>query len=102
MNVHKVKSWPKFFQPLSEGVRTHELRRNDRRYEVGDVLEMHEFFSDTQTYSGRILSMRITSITSASEPCAVSEEALHNEFCILSVKLMRPSTHVTLMPWGDS
>ena len=90
MSTHKVKSWPKFFQPLSDGTRTHELRRNDRRYQVGDVLEMHEYLPDKQVYSGRTLYMKVTSITSASEPCAVSEEALHNDFCILSVKLVRP------------
>lgn len=92
MRVHKVKSWPEFFQPLSEGIRTHELRRNDRSYQVGDMLEMHEFLPDRRVYSGRTLMMRITSITSASEPCAVSEEALHSDFCILSVKLDRELT----------
>lgn len=88
MNIHRIKSWPKFFQPLSNGQRTHELRRNDREYKVGDVLELREFLYNEKVYSGRVIQMAITSITSASEPCAVSEEALHIEFCILSVKLI--------------
>lgn len=85
---HKVKSWPEFFTAISEGQRTHELRRNDRAYKVGDTLELNEYTLEAGVFTGRVCSVLITSITSRQEPCAVSDEALNKEFCILSVKLI--------------
>jgi hypothetical protein len=92
MKVHTVKSWPQFFKPILEGSRTHELRKNDRGYEIGDRLELREFMPETQTYSGRRCIVEVTSITSIQEPCAVSENALHRDFCILSVKRITSET----------
>ena len=86
MTTHVLKSWPRFFQQLLEGNRTHELRRNDRDYRIGDRMELREFDPKADAYTGRICCIEITSITSSQEPCAVSDEALHRDFCILSVK----------------
>lgn len=92
MNVHTLKSWPRFFGPISMGTRTHELRRNDRSYAIGDLLDLREFDPHAQAYSGRTARAEITSITSAAEPCAVSGEALHPDFCILSIRLVDTKT----------
>lgn len=89
MTTHALKSWPKFFVPIAAGTRTHELRRNDRNFCVGDTLELREFDPTVNEYSGRTCRVTITSLTSADEPCAVSAEALHQDFCILSVRLVR-------------
>lgn len=88
MKTHSIKSWPKFFIPISCGERTHELRRDDRNYEVGDWLHLNEFDPGSGNFTGRSCMVKITSLTSANEPCAVSKEALHGDFCILSVKLV--------------
>lgn len=83
---HKVKSWPQFFEAALSGAKTHEVRRmTDRDYRIGDQLRLQEFDPARETYSGRELVMRITYITSAEAPCALSEECLHADFCILSV-----------------
>jgi hypothetical protein len=86
MKTHVVKSWPKFFSHISAGIRTHELRRNDRDYRLGDRLELHEYTPETGTYTGQVCTVEITSLTSTQETCAVSGEALNRDFCILSVK----------------
>lgn len=88
MTTHALKSWPKFFAPIAAGMRTHELRRNDRNFQVGDLLELREFEPTANEYTGRTCRVAITSLTSADEPCAVSAEALHRDFCILSVRLV--------------
>jgi len=85
MTIHSLKSWPKFFDPISAGLRMHELRRNDRDFRVGDRIELREFDPEMNLYTGRKCLVMITSITSAGEPCAVSEIALDKDFCILSV-----------------
>lgn len=86
MTVHVLKSWPQFFTRLSAGTRTHELRKNDRDYHEGDFLELREYNPSTNEYTGRVCTVQITSMTSTDEPCAVSKEALHPDFCILSVR----------------
>jgi hypothetical protein len=84
--IHHLKSWPDFFQPIKQGSRTHELRRNDRDFRVGDTLILHEFDPKVNHYTGEQCEVEITSITSFAQPCAVSGEALNPDFCILSIR----------------
>lgn len=41
--VHDLKTWPVYFTALAEGRKTYELRRDDRGFEVGDVLRLREW-----------------------------------------------------------
>jgi hypothetical protein len=83
---HKVKSWTQFFEATLSGAKTHEVRRlTDRDYRVGDRLLLQEYEPNTETYSGRELVVRITYMTSADAPCALSEECLHPDYCIFSI-----------------
>lgn len=83
---HRVKSWPNFFEATLAGTKTHDVRRiNDRDYEVGDTLRLMEFDPEKQQYTGRELRVRITYVTSAKSPCALSEACLHPDYCILSI-----------------
>jgi hypothetical protein len=86
--VHHVKSWPQYFGPIKNGQRTHDLRRNDRGFQVGDAMVLEEFDPQAQKYTGETCEVEITSMTSMSQPCAVSSEALDPAFCILSIKRM--------------
>lgn len=86
MKIHVLKSWPQYFEALLKGTRTHELRRNDRNFEINDVLELHEFDPATQDYTGRTYRYLVTSLTQKNAVCAVSDQALHPDFCILSVR----------------
>jgi hypothetical protein len=60
MAVHKLKSWPEFFEPLASGAKPFELRKNDRDYQLGDHLLLQEWEPRTQTYSGREVLRRIS------------------------------------------
>ena len=83
---HKVKSWPKLFEATLAGLKTHEVRRmSDRDYSVGDTLRLQEYDPTSAHYTGRELTVRITYITSAKLPCALSEACLHPDYCILSI-----------------
>lgn len=85
-NIHVVKSWPRFYQPLVAGVRHHELRINDRDYHIGDLLWLCEYNEKTSTYTGKERIFRITDMTSQDLPCAASGAALADDHCILSVE----------------
>ena len=43
MKTHHLKCWPEFFEPICEGTKNFEIRRNDRDYEVGDLLILEEW-----------------------------------------------------------
>lgn len=42
--VHSVKCLPEYFEPLYEGTKTFEVRKNDRFYRIGDYLAVNEFY----------------------------------------------------------
>lgn len=41
-HAHDLKTDPEAFDAVLRGLKTHELRLDDRRYTVGDVLRLHE------------------------------------------------------------
>lgn len=93
--AHAVKSWPHLFATALTGERTHELRRStDRDYRVGDTLVLCEFDPASQTYTGREHEVVITYITSAANPCALSDSGLASGFCILSIAPTKPNYEI--------
>lgn len=40
---HLLKTWPTYFDAVKSGVKTFELRRDDRGYKVGDILDLREY-----------------------------------------------------------
>lgn len=43
---HELKVWPAYFQPISNGEKSFEVRRDDRGFQKGDVLWLREFNPD--------------------------------------------------------
>ncbi len=63
MAWHQLKTWPEQFQSVMKGTKRHEVRINDRNFNVGDTLNLREFDPETSTYSGRAIEVRVTYIT---------------------------------------
>jgi hypothetical protein len=63
---HELKCWPEFFTPLLTGAKTFELRKNDRGFQVGDVLWLREWDAGDPGqgfgYTGREMRRRVTYI----------------------------------------
>ena len=84
--VHNLKCWPQFFDAIAEGHKRHDLRRaRDRDFRVGDELLLREYDPAAEIYTGRWQRVKVTYVTSALQPCALSELALSPDFCILSI-----------------
>lgn len=60
--VHALKILPKHFKDIKDGVKTFEIRKNDRDFVEGDVLALNEWTPDTETYTGRFMFARINKI----------------------------------------
>jgi len=50
---------PHYFDAVEKGIKTFELRKNDRDFQVGDYLMLNEW---KQGYTGRKLTRKITYI----------------------------------------
>lgn len=46
MTRHDLKCGPAYFEAIYNGRKTFEVRRNDRGFQAGDVLDLHEFNPD--------------------------------------------------------
>lgn len=87
--THELKCWPAFFEAIADGRKRHDLRRaGDRDFRVEDRLRLREFDPELDRYTGRERIVTVTYVTSADQPCALSEVALNPDFCILSIALL--------------
>lgn len=93
--IHVVKSWPKLFGEILAGTRKHDLRLNDRDYQVRDTLWLHEYDPDRQAYTGRDLKVVISAMTSGAE-------GLSPDYVVLSIEKDRSAYSVPgyLLPIG--
>lgn len=60
MVVHKLKTWPKYFQAIVDEEKTFEYRKNDRGFKKGDGLELLEYDPETNEFTGRSIRVLIT------------------------------------------
>ncbi|HTT74233.1 MAG TPA: DUF3850 domain-containing protein [Thermoplasmata archaeon] len=68
MIEHRLKCWPGHFEPLLVGAKRWEIRKNDRGFNVGDVLILSEFQRDgidesghtTGFFTGRSVRRKVT------------------------------------------
>lgn len=59
MTTHELRSWPRYFADTVAGIRTYDLRRDDRGFQVGDELLLREYDPDAGAYTGRTHRVRI-------------------------------------------
>ncbi|KRT87117.1 MULTISPECIES: ASCH/PUA domain-containing protein [Bacillus] len=60
---HKLKILPEYFEAVCTGVKNFEIRRNDRNYQVGDLLELNEYIPEKAEFTGRVVVREVTYIT---------------------------------------
>ena len=58
--IHDLKCWPSAFVPLNAGQKHVELRKDDRLYQVGDILALREWDPETQQPTGRVRLAKVT------------------------------------------
>lgn len=62
--THFIKIAPVYFEKVVDGSKKCEIRENDRRYKVGDIVVLMEYDKETDSFSGRTVIIEITYITS--------------------------------------
>jgi len=59
--THHLKILPEYFNAVRLGVKTFEIRKNDRDYKVGDSLLLKEY--DNNAFTGNVVKAIVTYIT---------------------------------------
>jgi len=62
MAQHELKLWPAPFDAVDRNEKRFEYRRDDRGFEVGDVLLLRCWDPAASVYTGRTLKRRVTYI----------------------------------------
>lgn len=76
--IHQLKISKKYFDDVQNGTKTFEVRKNDRGYNVGDVLILKEI-DYNNNYTGRTIKVKVTYFFSLF--------GLATGYCVLGVKL---------------
>ena len=72
---HEINLEPKYYAAVIAGMKTFELRENDRDYQVGDEVKLMEW--DEDGFTGRYYTITITYVLQD-----VPEYGLADGFCI--------------------
>ena len=52
MSTHDLKTWPDYYDSIAIGVKTFEVRKNDRDYRAGDTLILLRYDHKKRNYTG--------------------------------------------------
>lgn len=56
---HYIKTLYPFFEAVWDGTKTFEVRKDDRRYSVGDWVVLQEIYQDSLAYSGKTIQAKV-------------------------------------------
>lgn len=79
---HRLKCWPHFYGQLCGGIKSFEIRKDDRGFRVGDSLSLEEYDPETDQYSGRGYNGTITYILRGEE---AEQFGVQPGYCVLSL-----------------
>jgi hypothetical protein len=90
--IHGLKTWPQFFQAILDGVKTFELRQDDRGFEVGDVLLLQEF--DPYKGSGEYTFREVSRLV-VYKLDAASFQGIEKGWCIMGLEVLPQGIKIT-------
>ena len=61
MKTHDLKIYPQYFEDVRSGRKTFEIRKNDRNYKVGDLLQLIKYNPLNEALGG-VIKVEITYI----------------------------------------
>ncbi|MBE6695323.1 MAG: DUF3850 domain-containing protein [Ruminococcaceae bacterium] len=65
--IHRLKILPEYFLAIAKGIKTFDVRFNDRGYKLGDYIVFEEYCEGK--YTGRFLVAKIVHILNDPEYC---------------------------------
>jgi len=84
VKLHSLKIVPSYFDDVSSGKKKFEIRKNDRDFLVGDLLNLREWNPETERYTGRELTAKVTYKING------GQYGLDNDYCVLGIEIDSP------------
>lgn len=85
--IHELKTWPTYFRQVVKGVKEFEIRKDDRKYRIGDTLLLKEYqpasLRKEGGYTGRECKVKVKYILRDAVPFGVSRD-----FIVMPIKLI--------------
>jgi hypothetical protein len=78
--THKLKTWTEFYRRIVSREKKFELRKNDRDYQVGDILILQEYFPNLEKYSGEETAVRVVYILHG------PAFGIEKDYCVMSIQ----------------
>jgi len=60
--IHELKTWPEYFNMIAIGLKTFEVRKDDRGFELGDTLVLKEYLPDDKKFTGNEIRVHVVHI----------------------------------------
>ena len=57
--IHKLKTWPEYYEEVESGRKTFEIRKNNRDFREGDTIILQEFILKEKLFTGKELNFKI-------------------------------------------
>lgn len=77
--IHELKTLPKYFEAVIKGEKLFEVRKNDKNYQLGDLLALNEYEAKEKTYTGRSCLVYVDYLLNDAKYCKPG-------FVIMSIK----------------
>ena len=88
MRKIEKKAWPELFEKVRTGEKTFDLRLDDFRCKVGDILVLREWDPKEKKYTGRVLEKKITFVLKSKDVLKFwsEEEIAKHGFQVIAFK----------------
>lgn len=77
VSLKSLKTWPQYFKLVQQGIKTFEIRKNDRDFQVGDFLLLEEF-DPVSGYTGESVLVRVLYLIQG-------ERGLPTDTCVMAI-----------------
>jgi len=62
MKMHDLKCWPEPFRSIENGDKSCDIRKDDRGFQVGDLVTLFKYDPDSGWYCGKAVEFEISHI----------------------------------------
>jgi hypothetical protein len=80
-SVHVIKTWDECMMDIATHKKTFEVRKNDRGYDVGDILLMQGFDKEKKKYTSKSLEAEVTYILHG------GQFGIQEGYCVMGIKV---------------
>jgi hypothetical protein len=103
--IHELKTIPVYFSRTETGTKKFELRRNDRDFQVGDILRLEEWIPESKTFTGKQIDAEVTYILNSQSPAV--EHIIQDGWVVMGIEIINKNEvnlpeHFEKMLRGDA